>query len=411
MLDVLAAATFRAVGLRQALRLVQAIDDTANASGVVIGGPGDVAQVRDLPASVAQAFGINPTSETVTRREAMSIPAVRRGRQVIAGTVGTLALSALRTNPNGSVEQVDRQLLSQPDPNTTRQHVLTWTVDDLMFYGISWWRVTARDAQGYPTQAFRVAPWRLRIDYAEGRVYVDNQPVSDNDLIRFDGPDDGVLCDGATSLRTCLRIEMAVRNALGVPLDVLKLAEGAAELSTAPGSGNPDDENDLRSEVDILLDSWEAARLAHSTAFVNRAIDHNVVQFDATRAQLAELRQSQNAEVARLLNLPPSYVNAPQASGMTYTNREVERSELADTIAPFTTAIEQRLSMGDVTPRGQVAAFDLVKLTRGTLLDVVTAAEKAVPLGILDGREIRTEYLGRPPLAHPAPATPEVPTP
>ena len=68
---------------------------------------------------------------------------------------------------------------------------------------------------------------------------------------------------------------------------------------------------------------------------------------------------------------------------------------------------KQRLSLGDVTPRGQSVAFDLVKLTRGTLLDVVTAAKDAVPAGLLTAKEIRTDYLGRPPLpAGEAPATP-----
>lgn len=395
------------MGLRQALRLSRTVS-TPDARAAVLLGGGDVAQVADLPSELATAFGINLASDTITRREAMSIPAMRQGRQQIAGTIGTLPLTALRTT-NGTVESVDRQLLDQPDPNTTRQHVLTWTVDDLLFGGIAWWRITARDAQSYPTQAERIPPGRWSIDYAEDGAHltIDGQRVADREVIRFDGPDEGVLISGARTLRTCLQIDNAVRNAIDVPFDLLKLAEGAAELDDTPGSGNPADESDTRSQVDLMLDSWKAKRALRSTAFLNRALDHETIQFDATRAQLAELRQAQAAEVARLLNLPPAGVNAPQASGMTYSNREVERSQLADALTPFTTAIEQRLSQGDVTPRGQVVAFDLVKLTRGTLLDVVTAAEKAVPLGLLEANEIRTDYLGRPPLpADDTPATP-----
>lgn len=395
------------MGLRQALRLSRSVTPDARA-GVLIGGPGDVAQVANLPAEIALAFGINVASDTITRREAMSIPAMRQGRQQIAGTIGTLPLTALRTS-NDTVEAVDRQLLNQPNPNTTRQHELTWTVDDLIFGGIAWWRITARDTQGYPTQAERIGPGRWSIDYADSGAHlrIDGQLVDDRDVIRFDGPDEGVLVTGARTLRLCLQIDWAVRNALNLPLEFLKLAEGAAELNNTPGSGT-DDPDDDRSEVDVLLEMWAEARAKRSTAFVNRSIEHGTYQYDATKAQLAELRSAQAAEVARLLNLPPAGVNAPQASGMTYSNREVERSQLADALAPYTTAIEQRLSQGDVTPRGQVVAFDLVKLTRGTLLDVVTAAEKAVPLGLLTAPEIRADYLGRPPLppGEAPPATP-----
>lgn len=395
------------MGIRQALRLSRAVTDPdASAASVILGG-GDVAQVSDLPGEIAAAFGINLATDTITRREAMSIPAMRQGRQTIAGTIGTLPLTSLRTrSDDGRVEAVTRDLLEQPDPNVTRQHTLTWTVDDLLFGGIAWWRITARDGQGYPTHAERIGPGRWTIDYATDGAHlrIDGEVVPDRDVIRFDGPDEGILVAGARTLRTCLQIDDAVRNALAVPFDLLKLAEGATELDTTPGSGNPADENDTRSQVDVLLDAWKAARQLRSTAFLNRALDHSTIQFDATRAQLAELRQAQAAEVARLLNLPPAGVNAPQASGMTYSNREVERSQLADALTPYTTAIEQRLSQGDVTPRGQVVAFDLVKLTRGTLLDVVTAAEKAVPLGLLTVDELRTDYLGRPPL--PAGQTP-----
>lgn len=397
------------MGIRQALRLSRAVTDPdVRAASVLLGG-GDVAQVSNLPSEIAAAFGINLATDTITRREAMSIPAMRQGRQAIAGTIGTLPLTALRTNPDGSVEAIDRTLLAQPDPNTTRQHVLTWTVDDLMFGGIAWWRITARDQQGYPTRAERIGPGRWSVDYTTDGAHlrIDGQVVPDRDLIRFDGPDEGILLTGARTLRTCLQIDQAVRNALAVPMDFLRLAEGAAELDATPGSGNPDDETDTRSQIDVLLDEWATARSTRSTAFLNRAIEHGINQFDATRAQLAELRQAQAAEVARLLNLPPSGVNAPQASGMTYTNREVERSQLADALAPYTTAIEQRLSQGDVTPRGQLVAFDLVKLTRGTLLDVVQAATQAIPLGLLTADEVRSDYLGRPPLPGGRPVTPE----
>lgn len=387
------------MGIRGALRLARATYDLPDYSAVTLGGGGDVAQVADLPPEIAVAFGLSPDGDTVNRADAMTIPAVRRGRQVIAGTIGTLPLVAHRTDADGNVDAVERQLLEQPDPNTTRQHVLTWTVDDLLFYGISWWVVTERDATGYPIRARRVAPWEVTCDLVAGTVYVNGQKVADRDVIRFDGPDEGVIRNGGRTLKTCLLLEQAVRRfaTLDVPLGLLRPAEGAQPLT--------------EEEVSDLLDAWADARRKRTTGYLNRAVEYEQTQFNAEQVQLADSRMYQAAEIARLLNLPPRYVNAPQASGMTYANAEAERRDLVDTMGPYLAAIEQRLSLGDVTPRGQVVRFDLTQLVRGTTLDVLQAAEIGIRLGVLEPKEVRTDYLGRAPkdITPPAPTPAEVP--
>lgn len=361
----------------------------------------------DLDPAAAAAFGFSPDTETVTRREAMRVPAVRRARAVIAGTIGGMTWQCRRGH-----DLIDRQLLSQPDPNTTAQYVFTWTVDDLLFYGVSWWLVTDRDAEGFPRHVERLVRERVRVEQSEGVVYVDGRRRDDRDVIRFDGPDEGVLEYGATTLKTCLLLEAAVRKfaRLDVPLGFLRPAEGAQELSATPGSGAPDDPSDDRSEIDVLLDEWENARSRRSTAFLNRAVEYETVMFDASRIELAAARQHQAAEVARLTNLPPRYVNAPQASGMTYTNTESDRRDLLDTsLDQYVTAIAQRLSMGDVTPRGQRVAPDIFSWLRGDTREVVEAGSTAVAAGIMSPEEVRTEWLGMPAGAPgvPAPASPD----
>lgn len=368
-----------------------------------LGGGGDVAQVRDLPAAVAQAFGLS-IGETITRAEAMRVPTVRRARQVIAGTIGAQPLVAHRVNPDGAVVDVTagRQLLNQPDPNTTRQYVLTWTVDDLLFYGVSWWFITGRDAQGYPTSALRLAPERVTVDLASARVYVDGQPRADSDLIRFDGPDEGLLRYGGPTLATSKLLDAAVRRLASgdVPLGALKLQEGAPELSNEAGSSGVDD----RSEVEFLLDTWEEARRRRSTAYLNRAVDYQTFQLDARASQLAEGRQQQRIDEANVCNVPPRVVNAPSASSMTYSNALAERADLVDTsLAGYMVALEQRLSLGDVTPRGTSVRFDLTRYLQGDPLSALEAAAKAVELGAMTAPEVRADVLGRTPLTDPPP--------
>lgn len=359
-----------------------------------------------LDPAAAAAFGFSPDTETVSRREAMRVPAVRRARSVVCGTIGAMSWQCRRGH-----ELMTPHWSAQPNPDTTGQFLWTWTVDDLWFYGVSWWRVLGRGADGFPTEFERVVRERVRVDQSEGRVYIDGTRVADRDVIRFDGPDEGVLEYGATTLRTCLLLEAAVRKfaRLDVPLGYLRPAEGAAELSGEPGTATPGDPTDDRSEIDALLDEWESARSRRSTAFLNRAVEYETVMFDAGRVQLAEGRREQASQVANLTNLPPRYVNAPQASGMTYTNTESDRRDLLDTsLAQYVTAISQRLSMGDVTPRGQRVAPDVLSWLRGDTAAVVETGAAAIAAGIVTEEEVRTEWLGMPAGApgRPQPAAP-----
>jgi phage portal protein BeeE len=379
----------------------------AQSSLALLGGSSDVAQVSDLPPAVAQAFGLHV--ERVDRAAAMRRPVIRRARAVICQTIGSQPLVAHRREPDGHVVDVtaERQLLRQPDPNTTLQHVLTWTVDDLLFYGVAWWRVLARDDRGFPTRAERLTRERLFLDAGRRQLHVDGEPVADRDVLRFDGPDEGLLAYGGDVLRTSQLLDEAVRKfaTLDVPLGALKLAEGATELSTLPGSAG--DGSD-RSEVDALLDAWEDARRTRTTAYLNRAIDYQTYQLDAQRTQLAEGRQQQRIDEANLANVPPRLVNAPSASTMTYSNALAERADLVDTtLAGFVVAVEQRLSMPDVTPRGTAVRFDLSRYLHGDPLSALQAADVAVRLGALTPTEVRTDVLGRTPLPPPQEGQPQ----
>lgn len=345
------------------------------------------ATVDTVPAAVAAAFGLPGLGDDyVTRDEAMSVPAVRRGRSIIAGTLGTLPLVALR----GSAERVDRPLLTQPDRHTTPQYHLTYTIDDLLFHGVAWWEVTERESvalgTGYPTHARRLPHSAVTLD-SRGDVRVYGQPVDDANLIRFDAPDEGILRHGGRTLRTCIMLEDAVRRfaRLDVPLGALQAAEGAPELSAA--------------QIEDLLDSWESARRKRTTAFLNRAVSYTPVQFDAQRIELAAARSYQNAEVARLMNLPGRYVGASEGDSMTYSNAESARRDLVDTsLAPWIAAIEQRLSMPDVTPHGQSVRFDLAAFVRGDTATAMATAQIAIAAGVLTADEVRAELFNRAPL-------------
>lgn len=342
--------------------------------------------LRALDPVAAAAFGISTDGATVTREQAMRVPAVRRGRALIAGTIGTLPLLALREDSAGGVTPVPRTLLDQLDPRTTPAWTLTWTVDDLLFHGVSWWRVTGRDATRYPVSVERLAPGRVTVELNSGRAFVDGRPIADADLIRFDGPDEGVLAYGGPTIRLALALTRAGQRVADddVPTGMLRPAEGAPELST--------------DQVRQLLDEWQAARRERSTAYLNQAVTYSTVAFDAKSRQLTELAALVSSELARLLNLPASRIGAPQGSGMTYANTEADRRDLVDTtLAQYLAPIYQRLSLGDVTPNGQRVVVDLTGYLRGSTTELVAAGVQAIGAGIATAAEVRTSWLGLPP--------------
>lgn len=343
---------------------------------------GDLMQIADMPASVAAAFGINASLTQVTRKDAMTLPVVKQGRTLIAGTVGTFPLVCRRGN-----DLVRRPLLEQPDPTTTRAWTITWTIDDLMFYGVAWWYVLEYDTQGYPQYATRVAGTRLRLDATAGRAWIDGVEIDPSRLKRFDGPDEGILVTGARALRTAIRLEDAANRyaLMDIPSGVLK--------DTRPGASLTD------AEVTTLLTRWRAAREKYGTGYLNGSLDYVATQFNAQQLQLTEARQHMATELARLMSLDAPAVNAPQASGMTYDNGVAERRARVDTaFRHYMAAISDRLSLPDVTPRGQLVTFDTSDYLRGDAADAIAAAVEACGGPVMTVDEARARLLDMPPI-------------
>lgn len=355
--------------------------------------------LRELDPVAAAAFGISGQAGAVTRAQAMKVPGIRRGRNLICGTASGLPMVGVKADgsPVASSSSTAR-LLRTLDPRTIPAYTLAWTFDDLLFNQVCWWKVIERDATDYPVAVHRVAQQHVSVDLNTGVVSFYGQPVADRDIIRIDSLLDGLLVgDGAGPI---VRLAIALITAAQRQADddwsglILRLAEGATELTA--------------DQIVELLEAWDNARSTRSTAYLNRAVDPEKISVGAAERQLTELSQLVGSELARLLNLPASRIGAPQGSGMTYTNTEGDRRDLADTtLAPFLTAVAQRLSMPDVTPAGTAATFDLTAYLRGTTTELVAAGNAAVDGGLVSRAEVRTRWLSLPP----APEITDTPTP
>ena len=321
----------------------------------------------------------------VDRSSAMQVPAVARARNIIAGTISTLGMYAYNEITGAKVE--GRQILKQPDPALPLAVTMAWTVEDLLFHGRSFWQVLeVSNEDGRPTQARRIDPTRVTfttdVDTQEivNGFYIDGAllPITGvGSLIMFSGMDEGILNRGGRTISTALKLEEAVQRMASEPNPTMVIKNSGVDLPPE--------------QVSSLLAQWKQARATRSTAYLSGPLDVTTFGYDAGQMQLTESRLNTAAEIARMCNIPAWYINAESASA-TYSNVSQERRSLVDfSLRPYMSCIEERLTMVDVTPRGQKVRFDLDNYLRGNPLEQIEVLERMIAAGLISVDEAREE--------------------
>ena len=301
----------------------------------------------------------------VSRSSARQVPAVKRARDIIAGTLGTIPLQVVDTENVATISP----LLDQPEDNVARSVTLTRLYEDLLYEGVAWWRVRATNYRGYPTKVSRIDPGAVTL--SDGRAYVDGRSVSFDQLIRFDSPNGALLADGARAVRTLLRLEASALN--------------YAEDPMPQGYFRPADDADPVDDDDVLdlLSAWKTARQASATAYVPAALKYETVAFSPEQLQLIEARQHAVLEIARLTGIDAEDLSVSTTS-RTYANAQDRRLErIADVLGPYASAVTDRLRMRDVTPLGYEVRADFSSFLRADDATRLGNYRLALDLGLL----------------------------
>ena len=317
----------------------------------------------------------------VTREQAMSVPAVARARNIICGTIGSLPLEEYNSQ---EIEIKNRVVINQPDPAVPRANTISWLVDDLLFHGIGYLQVIdVSPADGRPYRMRRINPVRVTYNLSSDRTLITSYNVDGalmpNDglgsLIVFNGMDEGVLVRAGRTIKTAMELESAAYRMASEPVPQMVLNNEGMNLDS--------------NQISNLLASFKQARRDRSTAYTEGPIKLTTLGFDSAQMQLTEGRAHSNGEIARLMGIPAIYVGA-ETNSMTYSNVTSERRSLVDfSLRPYLDIIESRLSMDDVTPRGQTVRFDMDDFLRGNPAEQVDIAVKLLAGGIITIDEAR----------------------
>jgi Phage portal protein len=324
----------------------------------------------------AEIFGIeipndpiSPVSQ-ISLKAARQVPAIKRARDLICGTLGGIPLQMVDSDN----EIQTNSLLDQPENDVPRS--VTWTrlYEDLLFFGIGWWRVEENDYRGYPTKIKRIDPEKVSVK--DGKVWVNGRQVQNDQVIRFDSPNGPLLADGARAIKTLLRLESAAAKYSEDPMPQGYFAptEGADPL---------EDE-----DIVALLTAWKTARQRGATGYVPAALAYKDVSFSPEQLQMSSARDHAVKEIARLTGISAEDL-AVSTTSRTYFNAQQARQErINDVLAPFSSAVTDRLRMRDITPRGYSVRADFSGFLRADDQTRLQNYKVGLEIGLYDLEQI-----------------------
>jgi HK97 family phage portal protein len=344
-------------------------------------------QAQYAPAIMDTAYGYGSFTTGVgnfpgglDRNLAMQVPTVSRCRNLIAGVISYLPLKLYKKS-NG--EELGNPLwLDQPDYRQPRSVTISWTVDSLIFYNCAYWAITELYADDLRPSRFewiannRVTFTTNKFGTEIEEYFVDGVrvPMSGiGSLITFQGlTGGGVLQTAARTIQSALDLEKAAAVSAQTPMPSGYIKNTGADLPEQQVSG--------------LLAQWKQSRLNRSTAYLTSTLSYETTGFSPKEMAYVESIQYSSTQVARAMNVPPFMVSSDMNNSMTYQNILDSRKEYVSyTLQPYICAIEDRLSMDDITPRGHVVKFAIEEsFLRADTIKRLEAIEKMLALGLID---------------------------
>jgi len=338
-------------------------------------------EAQNAPQIMSENWQIAPlTTANVSRADAISVPSIARAASLIKGIVASTPLEVYRDATGEEVENTPAWV-KQPSQAQPRSVTMAWTVDSLIFYGQAFWQVTSiSEFDGRPLSFEWIPNSRVTFNtdlYTEfvTQYYINGNPVPMSglgSLVTFQSlGDEGVLVRGGRTIRAAVDLEKATSTAVATPMPTGVIKNTGADLSEAEALG--------------ILNAFEKSRKNRATAYMTSTLDYQVTQFSPKDMTYNESAQFMSTQIARMMNVPAWYLSAEMNNSMTYANVLDERKQFVDlSLRPYYAAIEDRLSMDDITPRGNIVRFAIDDtFLRSDAMERLNVIEKMLSLGLI----------------------------
>ena len=358
------------MGILSALRLVK--DET------------DTLKNQYAPAVMASQYNswsdsaIGYQTNSIDLVSALQVPTVAKCFQLLTGTIGGIPLNLY--NKTTGEELGSPIWLQQPDIRQPRSVTIAYTVQSLAAYGQAFWQVKSQYSDdGRPARFEWVANTRittkLNARSTEVEFYMLNGEALPNSgvgsLITFQNLFPGVLQTGARTIQAALDLERAAAISAATPMPTSIIKNNGADLPEA--------------QIQGILAGWKAARQSRSTAYLTSSLELQTFGFSPSEMMYDSAKLSLSTEICRLMNIPAYMASSDQNKSMTYQNVLDARKEFyAYTLAPYVCAVEDRLSMNDITNAQNVVRFDVNEtFLRADTMERLNVIEKMLGLGLI----------------------------
>ena len=298
------------------------------------------------------------------RNRAMSVPTISRARDLMASVLGCMQLKMYNEIWNGNEMEklpiAPRTWLRRIDPTLPNSFILSWTFDDLFFYGRAFWYVTSRTADQKPASFTRLPAAMVQtLDQAgpvwfapSKQVVFQGAELDPNDVIQFLSPIQGIIYMSTQAVATALKLEGArYRNASSaIPAGVLRQT-GGEPLSAQ--------------ELADLAAAFNVARETNQTAALNEFVMYTETLTSPDKMLLIDAAEFQAMEMARLCNIPP-YLAGISVGSYSYQSSAESRMDLwTFGVRAYADCIAGTLSQNNVLPNGTYVEFDVEQYLTG----------------------------------------------
>jgi len=298
------------------------------------------------------------------RNRAMSVPTVSRARDLMASVLGCMQLKMYNEIWNGDemekVPLAPRTWLRRIDPTLPNSFIMSWTFDDLFFFGRAFWYITSRTADGYPASFTRLPAAMVQTLDQSGPVWFapskeivfQGGSLDANDVVQFLSPIQGIVYMSEKAIATALQLEAArFRNSSSaIPAGILRQT-GGEPLSAQ--------------ELADLAAAFNAARATNQTAALNEFVTYTETLTSPDKMLLIESAEFQAMEMARLCNIPP-YLAGVSVGSYSYQSSAEARMDLwTFGVRAYADCIAGTLSQNNVLPNGTYVLFDVEDYLKG----------------------------------------------
>ena len=298
------------------------------------------------------------------RNRAISVPTISRARDLMASVLGCMNLRMYTEIWNGNemekVPAAPRTWLRRIDPSVPNNFIMSFTFDDLFFYGRAFWYITSRTADGYPASYTRLPAAMVQtLDQAgpvwfapSKQVVFQGGEIDPANVVQFLSPIQGIIYMSTQAVSTALKLEAArYRNASSaIPAGILRQT-GGEPLGAQ--------------ELADLAASFDAARMTNQTAALNEFVSYSETLTSPDKMLLIAAAEFQAMEMARLCNIPP-YLAGISVGSYSYQSSAESRMDLwTFGVRAYADCIAGTLSQNSILPNGTYVEFDVQQYLTG----------------------------------------------